>query len=282
MSAIQFVLVVEGDGILITGSSASPVPLSSGDVFILLGNESYKLFDREGSTLAACVDVEALRVGNQIRLGGEGPASAFVCGYFEVDHSDVKPLMQALPKLLSLRMEEGRTIAFQSVLELLGAETAIPRLGSEAATARLFELLFIHAVRCFAQEYSLPRGWLAGLADKNLALAIEAVHGDHRKHWTVDMMAKVAGMSRSAFAARFKEVVGQPPLGYLTDWRIYKATRLLEKSSVRVSDVARAVGYASEAAFTKAFVRGVGARPSEYRKARLSREGEKIRDLEAA
>ncbi len=272
LSAIQFVLVVDGSGILIAGSNANPIPLSRGDVFIILGNEPYRLFDREGSPLAACVDVEAMRVGNQIKFGGDGPATTFVCGFFEIDQLDVKPLMGALPKLLSLRMEESRTLAFQSVLELLESETASSRLGSEAATTRLFELLFIHAVRSFTQEHSLSKGWLAGMSDRNVSLAIEAFHSDPRQAWTVDKLAKVARMSRSAFAVRFRQTVGQPPLAYLTEWRIYKATRLLEKNTVRISDVARTVGYASEAAFTKAFIRLVGSKPSDFRRANILRK----------
>ncbi|KQV78126.1 AraC family transcriptional regulator [Rhizobium sp. Root1220] len=268
--AIQFVLVVEGSGVLTTRSGSLPVPLSSGDVFILLGNEPYQLFDHESSVVTPCVDVEALRVGSRIEFGGGGDATTFISGFFEIDRSDVKPLLNVLPASLHLKKQESRTLAFQSVLELLACETENPHLGTEAAIGRLFELLFIHSVRAFATECSIPnKGWLAAMSDKNLALAIEAIHADPQKPWTVDLLAKVARMSRSAFAAKFKDKTDQTPLGYLTGWRIYKATRLLERNSIRIADVARTVGYASEAAFTKAFKKVVGLKPSEFRKASL-------------
>lgn len=153
------------------------------------------------------------------------------------------------------------------MLELLAAEADAPGLGSDAVVRRLFELLFIHAIRAFAQQGSTPkRGWLAAVSDRKLALAIEAMHAKPQIAWTVDELAKKAGMSRSAFAARFKDVVGQTPLAYLTEWRIYQAARLIERNADRLSVIARHIGYRSEAAFTKAFRKVMGTMPSEYRK----------------
>jgi len=172
-----------------------------------------------------------------------------------------------LPKLLHLKSEQYRSRAFQSVLELLAAEADAPGLGSDTVVRRLFELLFIHAIRAFAQQGSTPkRGWLAAVFDRNLALAIEAMHAKAQIAWTVDELAKKAGMSRSAFAARFKVVVGQTPLAYLTEWRIHQAARLIERNADRLSVIARSIGYQSEAAFTKAFTKVMGIVPSEYRK----------------
>ncbi|AIM02298.1 hypothetical protein DU99_24110 (plasmid) [Sinorhizobium meliloti] len=172
-----------------------------------------------------------------------------------------------LPKLLHLKSEQYRSRAFQSVLELLAAEADAPGLGSDAVVRRLFELLFIHAIRAFAQQGSTPkRGWLAAVFGRNLALAIEAMHAKAQIAWTVDELAKKAGMSRSAFAARFKVVVGQTPLAYLTEWRIHQAARLIERNADRLSVIARSIGYQSEAAFTKAFTKVMGIVPSEYRK----------------
>ncbi|MDI7865029.1 AraC family transcriptional regulator [Rhizobiaceae bacterium n13] len=265
--AIKFVLVVRGSAVLTTKSNPTPIPLGAGDVFIILGDEPYQVCDHESSTMAACVDVDAQRIGNQIEFGGGGAVTTFVSGFFEIDRLDAKPLLCVLPVLLHLKMEQERTLAFQSVLELLATETEGPRLGSDAAAARLFELLFIHAVRAFTQECSIPKkGWLAAAADKNLAPAIRAIHAEPKKAWTVDLLAREAGMSRSAFAARFKSVVGQTPLGYLTEWRMHKASRLMEANSVRIAEIARSVGYESEAAFTKAFKKSVGTNPSIFRK----------------
>ncbi|WP_454857744.1 AraC family transcriptional regulator [Rhizobium binxianense] len=267
-AAVNFVLVVGGTAILTTRSHPGSILLREGDVFILLGDEPYRLYDDEGSTMTACVDVEALRVGNRIQFGGGGAVTTFISGFFEIDRRHAKPLSSVLPATLHLKREENRSAAFQSVLELLASETEGVRLGSEAASARLFELLFIHAVRAFVEEYSMPKtGWLAAAADRNLAPAIRAIHAEPGTAWTVEMLAKTAGMSRSAFASRFKSVVGQTPLNYVTDWRIHKAGRLMENDSLRIAGIARSVGYASEAAFTKAFKKVTGSKPSEFRKA---------------
>ena len=132
---------------------------------------------------------------------------------------------------------------------------------------RLFELLFVHAIRAFAQQGLAPKtGWLAAVSDRNLVLAVDAMHSELQMPWTVDQLAKRAGMSRSAFAARFKDVVGQAPLEYLTEWRIYQAARLVEGDANKLSVISRSVGYRSEAAFTKAFRKVMGTAPSQYRK----------------
>lgn len=265
--AIKFVLVVRGSGVLVTRGNQNHVPLRAGDVFIMFGSEPYKVYDRGDSQTVDCLDVEGLRVGNRIEFGGGGTTTTFISGFFEIDSLDAKPLLNVLPKLLHLKAEENRSRAFQAVLELLAAEAETPALGSDAVVRRLFELLFVHAIRAFAQQSSTPKtGWLAAISDKNLASAIEAVHADLRTPWTVDQLARKAGMSRSGFAARFKDVVGQAPLAYLTEWRMYQAARSIERSSDKLSVVGRSIGYQSEAAFTKAFKKVMGSTPSEYRK----------------
>ena len=271
--AIKFVLVVRGSGVLTTRENPNPVSLRAGDVFIMFGSEPYRVYDHEASRMLDCLNVDALRKGNRIEFGGGGATTTFISGFFEIEGLDARPLLNVLPKLLHLKSEQNRSRAFQSVLEMLAAESEAPGPGSDAVVRRLFELLFIHAIRVFMQQWSIPkRGWLAAVADKNLAPTINTIHAQLETTWTVDQLAKIAGMSRSAFAARFKEVVGKAPLSYLTEWRIYKAAGLIERTSDRISIIARSVGYQSEAAFTKAFTKVMGSRPSEYRKNAIAKE----------
>jgi AraC-like DNA-binding protein len=265
--SIKFVLVVRGSGVLTTRENPEPVALRAGDVFIMFGDEPYRVFDHERSRIEDCVDVEALREGNRIQFGGGGSTTTFISGFFDVDSLDARPLLSVLPKLLHLKSEQNRSRAFEAVLELLAAEAESPGLGSEAVVRRLFELLFVHAIRAYSNQLGTARtGWLAAVADKNLSLAIEAMHDVPQIPWTVERLAQKAGMSRSAFAARFKDVVGQAPLAYLTEWRIYQAARLIEANASTISVIGRRVGYQSEAAFTKAFRKVLGHAPSEYRK----------------
>jgi len=265
--SIKFVLVVRGSGVLTTRDNPDPVALRAGDVFIMFGDEPYRVYDHERSLIEDCLDVEALRVGNRIQFGGGGTTTTFISGFFEIDSLDARPLLDVLPRLLHLKSEQNRSRAFQAVLELLAAEADAPGLGSEAVVRRLFELLFVHAVRAYSQQWGTEKtGWLAAVADRNLALAIEAMHATPETPWTVRRLAQKAGMSRSAFAARFKKIVGQAPLAYLTEWRIYQAARLIEANDNKISVIARRIGYQSEAAFTKAFRKVMGRNPSEYRK----------------
>ncbi|NVD41877.1 AraC family transcriptional regulator [Ensifer sp. HO-A22] len=265
--AIKFVLVVRGSGVLTTRENPHTVSLRAGDVFIMFGNEPYQVYDHADSRTTDCLDVETLRVGNRIQFGGGGATTTFISGFFEIDRLDTRPLLNVLPKLLHLKSEQSRSRQFQSVLELLAAEADAPGLGSDAVVRRLFELLFVHAIRAFAQQGLAPKtGWLAAVSDRNLVLAVDAMHSELQMPWTVDQLAKKAGMSRSAFAARFKDVVGQAPLEYLTEWRIYQAARLIESNAGKLSMISRSVGYRSEAAFTKAFRRVMGSAPSQYRK----------------
>jgi AraC-like DNA-binding protein len=153
------------------------------------------------------------------------------------------------------------------VLEMLALETEAPGLGSEAVLSRLFELLFVHAIRAYCLQPGGPTyGWLGALADRHLAQALQAMHGAPADRWTVASLARAAGMSRSGFAARFKTVVGSSPLAYLTQWRVYHATRLLQRGDLAVSDIARQVGYVSVAAFTRTFRRETTLTPGAFRK----------------
>jgi AraC-like DNA-binding protein len=269
-SGVNFVLLVRGSAILSTPGSPQPIALRSGDVFIKLDDSPYRLYDREDSALIDCVEVEKLRVGNHIQVGGGGAVTTFISGWFALDALEAGPLMRVLPPLLCLKLDQHRSLAFQSVLEMLALETESPGMGAEAVVSRLFELLFVHAIRAFSMQPGGPtRGWLGAIADRHLALALEAMHGAPAQDWTVESLARTAGMSRSGFAARFKTVVGQPPLDYLTQWRMHCATRLLQQGNVALSEVARQVGYESVAAFNRVFRRETDMTPGAFRKAGL-------------
>lgn len=265
---INFVLLVRGSAILTTPGKPQPVALRGGDVFIALDDTPYRLYDHEDSTLIDCVDVEKLRVGNHIQVGGGGAVTTFISGSFQLDALEARPLLRSLPSLLHLKLDQHRSLAFQSVLEMLALETESPGLGSEAVVSRLFELLFVHAIRAYSMQPGGPTGgWLGAIADRHLARALEAMHAAPARDWTVESLARTAGMSRSSFAARFKAVVGLSPLDYLTQWRIYCATRLLLQGNVALSEISRQVGYESVAAFNRVFRRATAMTPGAFRKA---------------
>jgi transcriptional regulator GlxA family with amidase domain len=161
----------------------------------------------------------------------------------------------------------------------MGAETAQAGFGAGLVIDRLGDALFIQALRAFCGDgRATTPGWVAGLADKRLERAIRAVHADLARPWTVEAMAQVAGASRSSFAARFKAVVGEAPLDYVTGWRIYRARVLLGSTDDSLARIADLVGYESEVSLSRAFRRSQGAPPGQWRRQAQAR----ARDLEAA
>jgi AraC-like DNA-binding protein len=264
--AIKFVYVVRGAGILSTATQPNPIALRSGDVFIMFDDEPYSIYDDQSSAMIDCMEVKDMRVGSRIEVGGSGALTTFISGYFTIDAHDIQPLLAVLPKFLHLKSERDRTLAFQSVLEMLAVETENPSLGTEAVISRLFELMFVHAIRAYsAQHQALPRGWLAAISHKNLGEAVRALHANLERGWTVESLARVAGMSRSAFAYKFKNVVGETPLEYLTRWRMQKAAGLIRRGNLSLSDICTNVGYDSEAAFNRMFKRTTGMTPGAFR-----------------
>jgi len=140
--------------------------------------------------------------------------------------------------------------------------------GSEVVANRLAEVLFIQTLRAHiaSGSESCKRGWLRAIFDRQIGAALRCVHENVKSPWTVQSLAAAAGMSRSAFASRFKELLGQIPLDYVTDWRMQKATQLLNQQDKKLAEIAQSVGYESEDAFSKAFKRVVGVAPAEYRR----------------
>ena len=264
---VKFVYVVTGSASLITPEQAVPTRLESGDVFVLLQDAAYRIFDHERSLLIDCGDVERTLVENGIKFGGAGATTIFISGSFEMERLGYGYISDVLPPFLHLGKDAARTESFSNILNMLAVETSGSGLGSDAAVARLFELLFIHAIRAYVDDHgSEKRGWLAALADVRLKSVVGAVHADPSKDWTVRDMARIAGMSRSAFAARFKSVLGQSPLEYLTAWRVYCASALLTQSATPISEIAFKTGYGSDAAFNKVFKRMTGYTPATFRR----------------
>ncbi len=162
-------------------------------------------------------------------------------------------------------------------MQSLASEMADQVPGSEIVATRLAEVLFIQVLRAYiASEPERKQGWLRAVFDPPIGTALTAFHDRVGAPWTVESLSEAAGMSRSAFALRFKDLLGQTPLEYVTEWRMQKAMQSLEQRDKKLIDIARSVGYESDAAFSKAFRRVVGTNPGEYLKRgfeRLSHAG---------
>jgi AraC-like DNA-binding protein len=265
---IRFGLMVRGSALLKFKNQRQAISLSAGDVFIfILSDEPFTIVDHPRSAVADYRELRKLEVDCVIHYGGGGALTTLVSGSFGMNAPETPLISTILPRHLHLRLEQNRSHAFQSILDLLAAETAQPGIASSRLISCLYESLFVYAIRAYATSSAAPpKGWLAAMSDKHLSKAIQAMHSGIHKSWSVDSLAREARMSRSAFALKFRTVLGQTPLEYLTRWRMYKAGGMIRSNNMSFAEVASAIGYGSESSFSRVFRREMGLAPREYRR----------------
>ncbi len=250
-------------------AAGEPVEVAAGEVVLLPHNDQH-LF---GSSL----DVPPGRAGGvvqpppgggpgRVSYGGGGAETQLLCGYVGCD-APFRPLLQALPPVLKLAVGSTRSGDWiEASFRLATSKSATSRPGSGRAVAPLAELLVSEAVEQYVGALPADRGgWLAGLRDTWVGRALSLLHANPHDDWTAESLAKQVGLSRSAFADRFTTLVGQPPMQYLAQWRMHLAAQRLRETSASVAQVGHAVGYESEAAFSRAFKRQFGQSPATWR-----------------
>lgn len=202
-----------------------------------------------------------------VRSGGGGAPTSLVCGTFAFGPEGFNLLLPYLPPVLVARGGEDRTTSWlDATLRLLCDEVGRAQPGADTVVARLSDVLFVHMLRAWlSQTEARPKGWPGALSDPALSRALAAVHDKPAAAWTAESLARQAGMSRSSFFQRFSDAVGETPGDYVTGWRMALAREALRGSELAVAEVATQVGYASEAAFSRAFKRSVGSSPAIWR-----------------
>lgn len=255
---------------------AGPVPLTAGDVLVLPHGDPYAMSMpgglRGGPSREEVLDflraMSAGRLPFTVTEGGGGSERVqFVCGFLGCDVRPFNPLLATLPRLLRVhRASAAADDPLEKLLEFAVAESRERRAGGECVRLRLSELLFVEVVRRHLATLPVEqRGWLGGLRDPVVGRAIALLHERPAHAWTLDELARGAGASRSVLAERFTHFVEDPPMQYLTRWRMQIAARLLADSTRKVAAVAREVGYDSEAAFSRAFKKAAGVPPATWR-----------------
>jgi AraC-like DNA-binding protein len=203
------------------------------------------------------------------RAGGTGAVTRLVCGGMQLETGETDPLLALLPSFIHVKGVEGGAAPWlQATMMHLVEELDSDRPGAEAVVTRLADILFIQAVRMYLDQHATAEsGWLAALRDEQVGRALALLHTQPHQPWTVASLADRVAVSRSAFAARFTSLVGEPPLHYLTRLRLNVASLRLQSSDDTLRAVAASAGYGSVAAFAKAFKRRVGMTPGAYRRA---------------
>jgi AraC-like DNA-binding protein len=249
-----------------------PLRLREGDLILFPQGDAHVLSSAPG--MRAEPDLKVFARGSTplplvYELGGGGPErSRIICGFLGLDERPYNPLLAALPPVIHLSpspaVPESSSLAM--LLNMALRESGAGRAGAENVLARLSELMFVEAVRLYVETLpAAEAGWLSGLRDTVIGQALAALHGEPREEWTVEKLARLAGVSRSVLAERFTELVGQPPMQYLALWRMQLASRLLMEGE-QIAATADAVGYESEAAFSRAFKKLVGQSPAAWRR----------------
>lgn len=245
------------------------VELAPGDVVVFPHGDANLMSSHRGLRIVPGVNTSApARYPDRVLVGDKGPwVTSFVCGFLGCDRRPYNPLLAALPRLMHVRgMAQSWAGGF---IGQLTEESRLGRAGADCVLTRLAELMFIEVLRRYLEDLPLEQtGWLAGLRDEVVGRALTLLHGKPAHPWTLPDLARAVASSRSNLAKRFGELVGQPPMQYLSKWRIQVAANLLVQSGAKVATIGSEVGYDSEAAFSRAFKRATGLAPSAWREGR--------------
>ena len=265
---IAYHFIVDGRMLLSVAGEPS-VEVRAGEVVLLPRND--------GHTMASASGIAPVRAGTliqsspegglaQIRYGGGGEATHFVCGYLGSE-GGCNPLIASLPRVLTLDVRQGMSREWiEASVRFAASELAQGRLASSSVLSRLSELLFVEAVRTYSATLGdQAAGWLRGLRDPQVGKALAVMHQRIGQPWSAEDLAREAALSRSAFMDRFTSLVGMPPIRYLTVWRLETAKLYLRETAQTIAQLAHAVGYESEEAFSRAFKREFGVSPGRWR-----------------
>jgi len=274
---ISFHLIVAGSCLVqLAGDPSSAIHVNTGELLVVPHGDEHIMGStldlaplQSGPVLAEKLD-EAPGEIIKLSYGGGGTATRMMCGFLACDETLSNPLLSALPRIFKVDMRDDPSSAWlESSLQFAAAESTQLRPGSALIIGKLSELLFVEAVRrCIDALPADRKGWLAGMRDRFVGRALSMLHAQPAHDWTVDELARKVGLSRSALAQRFTDLLDEPPMQYLTRWRLQIAAHELVSGGRSLAEIAVEVGYESEAAFNRAFKREFGMPPAGWRKSR--------------
>ena len=278
---VLYHLVIEGGAFVELGGH-EPIQLEPGDVVVFAHGHSHHMSSGKNATrpfpnygILGKIKAHDL---SPLHAGGGGETSRFVCGYMTCDPYVSRPILSGLPSVFKVNLRTDRSgLWLENCVLHLVEEAASGGVGSDAMLAKLSEALFVDTLRRYVA--SLPEeqtGWLTAARDPIVGKSLGLMHSRVAHPWTIADLADEVGISRSALVERFTRYLAEPPMTYLTRWRLQLAARSLERTSRGVADIAGDVGYESEAAFNRAFKREFGLPPGRYRAVRKNSPSRKV------
>ncbi|MCC3765778.1 AraC family transcriptional regulator [Glycomyces sp. TRM65418] len=264
------VQIVLRGGAVVTTEAGTTFKLDEGDVLVLPRGSAHTVADSPDAPPGPPCTAGDERAGVVLR-SAEDPDATHVslCLAYEMAPGRTHPMLAAIPDFVRLPADAAARPELAGAIAMLDGELRAERSGGDTLVTALLDAVLMYLLRAMLEGQARHcgfDGWAAALADRSVGAALQAVHAEPERQWSVASLGEVAGLSRSAFSRRFTELVGQPPLAYLTSWRLTLAARLLADTDAPLATVARRVGYASEFAFAAAFKRDFGQPPGRFRK----------------
>lgn len=255
-----------------------PVALAQGDLIIIPHGASHDLYcgygpERTIMPLDAVLERSGYGGSGVLVYGGDEPQSEtqLICGHFAFEPHARHVLMERLPPFIHIRNygeSAGRWL--EATLRVIGEEAGGQKMGGDLIALKMSEAILAQAVRSFIESSDAPDWGLGAFSDKNLSRALDAFHRAPNESWTVEKLARAAGMSRTSFAVLFQKMMTMTPMEYVTSWRMEVAKKTLRQSGTNLADAAESAGYASESAFTRAFKNETGMTPTGFKKTVLA------------
>lgn len=253
--------------LVVERSTLKSIDLAAGDLLLLPHGNAHSIASPATDKRPRDTHARSKSVGST-----STEVARFIRGSFGFDSGPMSSLLSGLPEAILLRNgPEGPPPWLVAISSFLLDETQSTCPGGPLMVSRLIDLLVIRTLRSWADSQSNHPGWLSGLNDRRIARALNAMHTEPNRTWSVESLAKIAAMSRSLFAERFNATVGEPPLRYLTKWRLTIAADMLRDTPIKITEAARGTGYSSDAAFSRAFKRHFGFPPSEIQRQLIPR-----------
>lgn len=267
----SFALMLKGSCWLAL-ESAEPFLMEAGDYVLLPATPGFRMGSDLEALARPTMRIAEASAAREVRHGTQGDEAAvrMLGGYFLFDPTNAPLLVGLLPTVVHIKADDPRAERLTWIARSVGDESATPRAGGDAILTRLVEVMLIEALRWRSpeeDEVAPPAGLLAGLADARMSKALRLIHEDISRRWTIESLADEMGMSRAAFAARFMQVLGVPPMEYVLRWRMALAKDMLRHDGLSLGEVAHGVGYQSASAFSAAFGRSVGVSPGSFARA---------------